>query len=244
MDGSTIVGVIVALLIVLASVFFAFFRGSSEKRDKVVILGPSGSGKTTIWCQLVYGKRPPFDTTVSMKSSEGEAQEFKTDGQAAFKLVDLPGHPRVRDGALAPLTKKAKGLVFVLDSARFTKEYVTDVAEYFYQVLSTAELTNCPVLVLCNKQDQIFKKTSAENCRVKLQSEFNLVRKTRSGTLDSTDDTATVTNIVLGTEGTDFEFSQLDTTVEFVEFSAKDAKTPSDVCDLTVVTDWLKKYAL
>jgi len=233
----------VAIVVVLITIYFTFVKGSSEKRSKIAILGPSGSGKTTLWCQLVYGKRPPNDTTVSMKLSEGQAKEFKTEGQPAkFSVVDIPGHHRLRDGALAPIIKQVKGIIFVLDSAKFTKEYVTDVAEYFYQILSTAELVNCPVLVLCNKQDQIFKKKSADNCRISLQSEFNIVRKTRSGTLDSTDDNASNTSIVLGTEGTEFEFSQLETTVEFIEFSGKDPKT--DLADLSQVRDWLQTNAL
>ena len=92
-----------------------------------------------------------------------------------------------------------------------------------------------PVLILCNKQDQ----TLAKGCGViktLLEKEMNLLRITKSNQLESTD--ASSSNIFLGKNGKDFEFSHLDRKIDFGESSAfiKDSNTAADIEQLT---SWL-----
>lgn len=73
-----------------------------------------------------------------------------------------------------------------------------------------------------------------------LEKEMNLLRMTRTNQLEATD--ALATNLFLGKEGKDFEFSHLDGNIEFAECSAfsKDSDTSSEIEQLN---SWLKKIA-
>lgn len=99
--------------------------------------------------------------------------------------------------------------------------------------------SNTPVLILCNKQDQ----TMAKGCaviKILLEKEMNLVRVTKASQLEATDDTFSTT--FLGKHGKDFQFSDLNTKIEFAECSAfnKDSNTSADIEE---VQNWLTQIA-
>lgn len=78
---------------------------------------------------------------------------------------------------------------------------------------------NTRLLILCNKQDQ----TMAKGCGVVqslLEKEINLLRLTKTNQLEATD--ATSVNSFIGKPGKDFEFSHLNTRVDFAESGASD----------------------
>jgi len=72
--------------------------------------------------QLLHGKFPV--TFTSIKENVGDYQV----GNSSVRLVDIPGHYRVRDKCLELYKHRAKGIVFVVDSVTAQKD-IRDVAE-------------------------------------------------------------------------------------------------------------------
>lgn len=72
--------------------------------------------------QLVHGKLA--DTFTSIKENIGEYQS----GNQSGRLVDVPGHYRVRDKCFELYKRNAKGIIFVVDSVTVQKD-IRDVAE-------------------------------------------------------------------------------------------------------------------
>ena len=114
------------------------------------------------------------------------------------------------------------------------------LCRYLYNLLSDSDIQkNVPVLILCNKQDQ----TMAKGCaviRTLLEKEMNLLRMTKTSQLEATD--ASLTNVFLGKQGKHFEFSHLDSQIDFAESYAfnKDPQTSADIDELN---KWLHKIA-
>lgn len=157
----------------------------------------------------------------------------------SMKIVDIPGHERLRYKFFDKFKGSAKGVIYVIDSVTLQKD-IRDAAEFLYNILSDSVMQkNIPVLILCNKQDQ----TMAKGCTVVktlLEKEMNLLRLTKTNQLEATD--ATSINVFLGRQGKDFEFSHLDTTVEFGESSAYN-KDPETAAELEALNVWLNKIA-
>lgn len=76
-----------------------------------------------------------------------------------LKIVDIPGHERLRSRFFDQYKAIARGVVFVVDSVTIQKD-VRDAAEYLYNILSDSNFLNSGVsfLILCNKQDLSFAK--------------------------------------------------------------------------------------
>ena len=66
-----------------------------------------------MWLQLTYGISVPPHT--SMVVNETEIYE-----RHAYRLVDVPGHPRIR-AQFSEYINKAKAIVFVVDSSTITR---------------------------------------------------------------------------------------------------------------------------
>ena len=99
-----------------------------------------------------------------MSTSGGCSRLYLTCGwpQRHLELVDIPGHERLRQTALDRYKAGARGLLFVVDSTTVQKQ-LKDVAEFLYTVLTepTVAALRPPLLVLCNKQDQLQAKGAA-----------------------------------------------------------------------------------
>lgn len=76
-----------------------------------------------------------------------------------FKIIDIPGHERLRDKFFDQYKTLTKGIVFVVDSNTIQQD-IRDAAEFLYNILvDSTILSNCPnLLILCNKQDHTFSK--------------------------------------------------------------------------------------
>ncbi|XP_031836341.1 signal recognition particle receptor beta [Nomia melanderi] len=228
---SEFMGIIVAIIaIVLTIVLFFIWRRKKSIGNRILLTGLSDSGKTLIFARLLCSK------FVKTYTSAKENTEDIVINNRTLKLVDIPGHERLRYKFFDQFKLSAKGLVYIIDSVTFQKD-IRDVAEYLYNILSDPSMQNKSVLVLCNKQDQTMAKGSSV-IKTLLEREMNLLRMTKTSQLEATD--ASSTNAFLGKEGKDFEFSQLVTQIDFAESNAfsKDADTSADIEQLNA---WLKK---
>ncbi|KAH8379054.1 hypothetical protein KR009_002825 [Drosophila setifemur] len=219
--------ILIALLLgFIAVALFVILRRRTAGRKDFLLTGLSESGKSAIFMQLLHGKFPT--TFTSIKENVGDYQA----GGSTARLVDIPGHYRVRDKCFELYKHRAKGIVFVVDSVTVQKN-IRDVADSLYTILTDSATQPCSVLVLCNKQDQTTAK-SAQVIESMLESELNTVRDTRSRKLQSVGDDDVNKPVTLGKPGRDFEFSHLAQKVQFVEASAKEQ-------ELNPLTDWLAR---
>nr|XP_014087185.1 signal recognition particle receptor subunit beta [Bactrocera oleae] len=216
---AAVLGFIVMAIILLLR------RRSLGRRD-FILTGLSESGKSAIFMQMMHKKFP--DTFTSITENVGEYRS----GRMSGRLVDIPGHYRVRDKCFDQYKRTAKGLIFVVDSVTVQKD-VRDVADALYSVLADPATQSCPFLVLCNKQDLSTAK-GAQVIKSVLEKEMNIVRVTRSRKLQSVGEDNASKPVFLGKESKDFEFSHINQNVQFFECSAKDNQ-------LNNLSDWIDR---
>ncbi|KAF5306996.1 hypothetical protein FQR65_LT07219 [Abscondita terminalis] len=209
-EFQSIITIIVVFAITLILVIF-FLKRKSSKRG-VLLTGLCDSGKTLIFAQLVHGKY--VNTQTSMKENLGDYL-IKN---GTLRLIDIPGHERLRDRYLDQYKSVARGIMYVVDSVTLQKD-IKDAAEFLYNILSECmALNNLSVLIVCNKQDLTLAKTSAV-IKSMLEKELNALRITKSSQLDSVDQKS-YKNKLIGREGENFNFSHLPFNVKFIEASA------------------------
>lgn len=175
--------------------------------------GLCDAGKTLTYVRLKFSEFRETYTSIEVNSGTLALDK------GVVRLVDVPGHERLRNKFLDLYKQRARLIIFLLDSATLQKE-VRDVADYIYTILADKFLSSVPVIIGCNKQDLALAKGTSV-IRSLLEKEMGLVRQTRTNQLQSVDNTVS-NNVFLGKPGRDFEFSQLSQTVEFVECSAKE----------------------
>uniref|UniRef100_A0A1I8FIU7 Signal recognition particle receptor subunit beta n=1 Tax=Macrostomum lignano TaxID=282301 RepID=A0A1I8FIU7_9PLAT len=143
---------LIALLAPLVVYLLLWLRRRSQ-RNTVLLCGISDSGKTTLYSQLVHSK--PLPTVTSMQANQSEPLAVGTAAsKRRLRVVDLPGHERLRRQYLDKYKSSARAVVF----------------------------GRTKVLILCNKQDQAMAKTDAY-VRLALERELETLRTTRAGAL-------------------------------------------------------------
>ncbi|KAG5329596.1 SRPRB protein, partial [Acromyrmex charruanus] len=224
---------LVAAFVLIILVLFVFWRKRKSKGNIILLTGLSDSGKTLIYARLLCSQF--VKTYTSVKENIGNI----TINYRFLRIVDIPGDERLRGKYFDKYKSSVKGLVYIIDAVTIQKE-IRDVAEYLYNLLSDPDIQkNVPVLIMCNKQDQ----TMAKGCYVikaLLEKEMNLLRMTKTSQLEATD--ASSTNVFLGKQGKHFEFSHLDSQIDFVESYASndDSQMSANIEELK---KWLIKIA-
>nr|XP_033323380.1 signal recognition particle receptor subunit beta [Megalopta genalis] len=228
---SEFLGILVAVIvIILTIVLFVIWRRRKSIGNRILLTGLSDAGKTLIFARLACAN------SVKTYTSAKENTANLVINNHTLKLVDVPGHERLRYKYFHQFKLSAKGVIYVIDSVTFQKD-IRDVAEYLYNILSEPSMQNKCVLILCNKQDQTMAKGSSV-IKTLLEREMNLLRMTKTSQLEATD--ASSKNVFLGREGKDFEFAQLDTQIDFAECYAF-SKDPDNSADIEQLNAWLKK---
>ena len=97
-------------------------RKSRTKRTDVLLAGLCDSGKTLLYSLVLNGSE--IETFTSLKENVG----FLALQNGVSRLVDLPGHERLRLRLLDTYKSSTKALVYVIDSSVIQKE-IKDVAE-------------------------------------------------------------------------------------------------------------------
>lgn len=92
------------------------------KRTDVLLAGLCDSGKTLLYSLVLNGSE--VETFTSLKENLGSVELQNGTG----RLVDLPGHERLRLRLLDTYKNSTKAIVYVVDSSVIQKE-IKDVAE-------------------------------------------------------------------------------------------------------------------
>lgn len=213
--------ILIAVLVVLVTiVLFALSRAFSggKKGSTVVLVGPCNSGKTTLFYQLKDGSCHN-GTVASMQENEGAADIKNDKGKvaASVKLLDIPGHERLRH-KLDQGLKEASAILFVVDAVDITPHKV-EAAEELFEVLTHPSIAKrkVPVLLACNKMDLEAEAHSVEFIRRTIEKQLDSMRKTRT----SLSPEAAAKAAVLGKSDKPFSLAGLRNSITTASISAK-----------------------
>ncbi|XP_039277221.1 LOW QUALITY PROTEIN: signal recognition particle receptor subunit beta [Nilaparvata lugens] len=205
------------------AVFFAIWKRSRSVKNCILITGLCDSGKTLIYSHLLHSKY--VGTHTSIKENIGDYVVKNR----ALRLIDIPGHERLRGRYIDAYKGLARGVIFVVDSVTLQKE-IRDAAEFLYTLLLDPVLLKAKpqLLILCNKQDQTMAK-AANVVKSLLEKELNVLKVTKTNQLTSIEGSSNTA--YLGSAGKDFDFTQSTIPVDFAECCAfrKDENTEPEL---------------
>ncbi|KAF5358154.1 hypothetical protein D9756_001314 [Leucocoprinus leucothites] len=179
-------GSFVVALLVLAIAFFLKKRSYRSKGTDLLLLGAPDAGKTSLMTALVYDQSIPTHTSMQTNYSVYAPSPNKT-----FRVVDVPGHPRIRNQFQEHLLN-AKAIAFVVDASTISRNGAA-VAEHlhvvFHSVTSLPPSQTLPsILIVAHKADLLKLGASASQdslaiSRVKtiLERELEKRRASQSG---------------------------------------------------------------
>ncbi|KAK6902740.1 signal recognition particle receptor subunit beta [Kwoniella mangroviensis CBS 8886] len=159
--------------LVVLLIFLSLFRtGKKSSRRSgpasVLLVGPSDSGKTSLFTKLVHDTYIQTHTSIQPSITTFRFNSPYEDGQTKpIRLIDLPGHPRLKD-ELKKYVKEASAVVFVVDIQALVRNSAA-VAEDLAPILVTlsnqsitAQSEPTKVLVLAHKSDVLTRSSSNE----------------------------------------------------------------------------------
>ncbi len=145
---AVLAGILVGV-ITLVIIFLLARRRGRGRRD-VALLGICDAGKTTMFARLLHDKG--VETCTSSAANVGSYRGG--DNSAPLRVVDVPGHVRIRQRLLDGAKSSLRAVVYVVDSACVQKQ-LRDVAEFLFAVLGDAAVGgdgSVAVMIACNKQ--------------------------------------------------------------------------------------------
>jgi len=247
-----------AVVLVLLGVIFFTQKRSRSRGDALLLAGPPDSGKTAILSNLAYDQTLPSHTSLQTNSAQMTLSPTKT-----LRVIDVPGHPRIRDQFREHL-KEAKAVAFVVDCSTISRNGSV-VAEHLHVVLHA--ITSLPptqsrptLLILAHKIDLLKVGASSNSTsdvaitrvRTILERELEKRRVSQSGVVgvESLGEEGEGTEMggleCSGAGGGTFKFSEWEGgDVEFVSTwvkvgEAEDEKSQDGLEDLK---DWLSQLS-
>ncbi|KZT09653.1 P-loop containing nucleoside triphosphate hydrolase protein [Laetiporus sulphureus 93-53] len=195
----SLVVALLAIIIILSR------RRSLSKGDALLLVGYSDAGKTAILSNLVYKKTLPTHTSMQVNTS------IVPLGERTLRVIDVPGHPRIRD-QFREYLPDARAIAFVVDSSTISRNGAA-VAEHLHQVLHA--ITSLPpsrptpaLLIVAHKRDLLKSTAQAtpdqlaiNRVRTILERELEKRRASQAGGVGVEG---------LGVEGTESELGGLE----------------------------------
>ena len=91
---------------------FFLWKKKSQKRTDLLLTGLCESGKTLLFSQLLHNVASETFTSISENIGE-----YVAEGSGkSLRVIDIPGHERLRGRFFDQYKKTAKGIVFVVDA--------------------------------------------------------------------------------------------------------------------------------
>ncbi|KAF8586526.1 hypothetical protein K439DRAFT_1659622 [Ramaria rubella] len=163
-------------------------RKSTTKGSAILLTGSSDAGKTAIHSVLLYGRVLPSHTSLQTNISLLNLPSSEKQSQTA-RLIDVPGHSRIRDQFKEHLSE-ARAVVFVVDASTVARNGAA-VAEHLHHILHA--LTSLPpsqlspsLVVLAHKCDLLATSSSSaalavSRVRTILERELEKRRASQAG---------------------------------------------------------------
>lgn len=113
------------VFIFVIKVLYFLWKKKSQRRTDLLLIGLCESGKTLIFSQLLFNEARETFTSITENVGEYTMEESR----GVLRVIDSPGHERLRGRFFDQYKATVKGIVFVIDSVTVQKD-VRDVAEY------------------------------------------------------------------------------------------------------------------
>ncbi|PCH37841.1 nucleoside triphosphate hydrolase protein [Wolfiporia cocos MD-104 SS10] len=151
-----VVASLAAAIIIMIALVLLTRRNSAARGDVILLVGLPDAGKTAIMTTLTYKQTLPTHTSMQANSVVVPL------GDKSCRVIDIPGHPRIRD-QFREYIPSARGIVFVVDSSTVSRNGPA-AAEHLHQVMHA--ITSLPpskatpsLLILAHKCD-LLKSTA------------------------------------------------------------------------------------
>jgi len=186
--------VLLAIILVSSIIFLKLFlanKKSIKNNKSILFCGTKDSGKTTLLARVVNAK---VDVSLKTQTSQlnnihpwkgttkNNNKNTSEDQSTTFKLIDIPGHERIRTKELEKCISDTKALIFVIDAEK-VRDDIRDSAEFLVNILSNPILypkisSACQlnVLIICNKQDCAMAKSS-NAIKKMLENEIEILKE-------------------------------------------------------------------
>jgi len=143
------------------SVVVSYTRGKSKSRGNALLLvGLPDSGKTAILSNLAYNQTLPSHASLQTNSVQMALSPTQT-----LRVIDVPGHPRIRDQFREHLSD-AKAIAFVVDCSTISRNG-SAVAELLHHVLhaitSLPPAQSAPTLLILAHKIDLLKVGASSN---------------------------------------------------------------------------------
>ncbi|KYQ91216.1 signal recognition particle receptor beta subunit [Tieghemostelium lacteum] len=211
----------------------------SVKRGKnIVILGLQGSGKTSLFSKLSNIQKL-LQSYTSMSVNSGN---YQTENGKKLVLIDVPGNSKMKS-LLPKILDQAGCIIYLIDNSQFDEQAQLE-ASNLYDILTIHEVNEkrIPILFYLNKMD-LDSSNDASHIQQVLESEIDDLRTTRGSTpvvLNQEDDRK---EIILGVEGTPFQFDQLPQDIKFAHGTVT-ATGENEVESLQPIRDFISETLL
>ncbi|KAJ8472713.1 hypothetical protein ONZ45_g16549 [Pleurotus djamor] len=143
---------LIVALIGLAIIVFVNSRRKRTSGNALLLVGCQDAGKTAILSTLVYGQTLP--THASLQTNQSVVN-VSSEGKS-IRVLDVPGHPRVRD-QFKDFLPETRAVAFVVDASSISRNGAV-VAEHLHNILHA--LTSLPpsqsppsLAIVCHKID-------------------------------------------------------------------------------------------
>ncbi|EGN93292.1 hypothetical protein SERLA73DRAFT_189849 [Serpula lacrymans var. lacrymans S7.3] len=150
-----------SLAAILLAVVLIRRQRSRSAGNSLLLVGPPDSGKTAILSTLAYQRTLPSYTSLQTNAA---VITLPGSSAKALRVVDIPGHPRIR-GQFREYLSDARALAFVVDASTVSRNGAV-VAEHLHHILHA--LTSLPpsqsppkLLILAHKADLLKSNTSS-----------------------------------------------------------------------------------
>ncbi|CDK24351.1 unnamed protein product [Kuraishia capsulata CBS 1993] len=221
MDYIYIITALLGLVILLAWVFLSGRTSFGTDSPTFAIVGPVGSGKTVLF-ELLTNHVLPVGTVMSQVPTIELAYTVPS-APGTFTLIDYPGHPKLQQLYLhanlrdPAFVRKLKGILFVVDSASFSKEYCELAARQMLDIFKATEgrPDGVDMVVCCNRCD-LFTSKKPTRIRTMLEEEIETQRKLEAKSLGKVSDGVEELDDLIGSQQR-FSFASLEGNVDFVE---------------------------
>ncbi|EKM55187.1 uncharacterized protein PHACADRAFT_255640 [Phanerochaete carnosa HHB-10118-sp] len=125
-----------SLAVLILSLLFLARKKAQSRGNSLLLVGASDGGKTAILSTLLYKQTLPTHTSMQTNM----ANISLPPSNKALRIIDVPGHPRIRD-QFREYMSDAKAVAFVVDASTISRNGAA-VADHLHQVLHT--LTSLP----------------------------------------------------------------------------------------------------
>ncbi|KAH7912219.1 signal recognition particle receptor beta subunit-domain-containing protein [Hygrophoropsis aurantiaca] len=252
-SGQTLLVGSFALALALLCAFLFSRRSSRSRGNTLLLVGPPDSGKTAILSNLAYNEALPSHTSL-----QSNATVVALPSGSNLRVVDIPGHPRIRD-QFKDFMPDAKAIAFVVDASTISRNGAA-VAEHLHHILHA--ITSLPpsqtapaLMILAHKADLLKTGTSSSSpgdvavTRVRTILERELEKRRESGVgvegLGEEGERSDMGGLDHnGPAGAPFKFAaweggELDFTATWIRIKNGDDEKHTDADGLEGMKDWL-----